>query len=219
MKRVISLFLIAVFVLCGCAPSIDKGKREKLTQEELMRTIGKYLDAAGKEIPLEEVTEGNWYKVQLTYPVDFISETERTAYEKEYEKVTVDQNNRVTVIMSREQYKDLRDNCEIAIQSDFAACMDGSLENVLPNIVDIKRDELYEEVYILTSGDIKREQVTPFAYILCRDIYRFKTLMGNNAPTTIIIMDKETQAVYGEFNDVELYEYENKENTEDGTEE
>ncbi len=219
MKKLIGLFLASVLVLCGCAPTLDDDREKGLTQEELMRTEGKYLDAAGKEIPLEEVTVDNWYKVQLTYPVDFISDTEITAYEEVYEKVSVDENNRVTVIMSRAQYEDLKNNCESAIQADFSACIDGSLQSVLPNIAGIEADELYEEVFVLTSGDISREQVTPFAYILCKDLYRFKTLMGNNAQTTVIIMDKETQAVYGEFNDVQLYEYEHKENSENGTEE
>ncbi len=219
MKRLVSIFLIALMFLCGCAPSIDNGKDSNLSQEELMRTEGKYLDAAGKEIPLKEVTADNWYKVQLTYPVNFVSEADLALYEEEYEKVSVDENNRVTVIMSRTQYESLKANCESSIQADFEACMDGSLAQVLPNIAEIKADELYEEVRVIIDGDINKEQITPFAYLLCKDLYRFKILMGNNTQTTIIIMDKETGAVYGEFNDVQLYEYENKESGENGTEE
>lgn len=210
MKRVISLFLLAAFILCGCAPSLEGEKKAELTQEQLLRTEGEYLDAAGKIIPLQEVTPDNWYKVQLTYPVDFVSESDLALYEEQYEKVSVDENNRVTVIMSRQQYESLKANAEAAIQADFDACTDGSLAQVLPNIAEIKSDELYSEVYVMINGDVNKEQITPFAYLLCKDLYRFKTLMANNAPTTIIIMDKETGAVYGEFNDVQLYEYEHK---------
>lgn len=216
MKRLISLFLLAAFILCGCAPTLEEKQPEKLTQEQLLRTEGEYLDAAGKVIPLEEVTPDNWYKVQLTYPVDFVSESDLALYEEQYEKVSVDENNRVTVIMSRQQYESLKANAEAAIQADFDACTDGSLAQVLPNIAEIKTDELYQEVYVMINGDVNKEQITPFAYLLCKDLYRFKTLMANNAPTTIIIMDQETGAVYGEFNDVQLYEYENS--TEEGEE-
>ncbi len=219
MKRLIGLFLAAATLLCACAPTLENEKKEtELSQEELMRTEGKYLDAAGKEIPLENITPDNWYKVQLTYPVDFISDADLETYKSEYEKVTVDENNRATVVMSKEQYENLKTSCEISIQEDFSACMDGTLNNVLPNIAEIKADDLYEEVQVLISGDASREQITPFAYILCKDLYRFKTLVGNNAQTTVVIMDKDTGAVYGEFNDVQLYEYEHKEKADNGTE-
>lgn len=210
MKKCLSLILLLMMLFCGCAPSIEEEKPTELSEAELIRSEGQYLDAAGKEIPLEDVTADNWYKVRLTYPVNFMGEEDIALCKEEYEEVEVDENNRVSVVMSREQYEALKANSEAMIEDDFAACKDGSLAQLLPNITDIKTDELYEDIYVLISGDINKEQITPFAYLLCKDVYRFKILVGNNTKTTIIIMDAETEAVYGEFDDIQLYEYESK---------
>lgn len=220
MKRLISLFLLAVVVLCGCAPpSSEQQKNEEaqkqektFTQEELMRAEGKYLNAAGEEIALENVTPDNWYKVQLTYPVGFMSESDLAVLqESKYEKVTVDEDNRVTIVMSKAQYEELKTNCITAIQADFDACMDGSLEQVLPTIAEVQADDLCSDIRVLITGDINKSQTTQFAYYLCKSVYRQKILMGNNTQTNVVIMDKDTGAVYGELNDVQMYEYENQE--------
>ena len=55
MKKLVSIFLLALTVLTGCAPSLEEEKPAPLTEKELLETDGEYLDAAGKVIALKEI--------------------------------------------------------------------------------------------------------------------------------------------------------------------
>ncbi len=202
MKRVVSIFLLAVICLVGCAPVIeDSSEGAEITDKERYETEGAYLDASGNEIDLKKISEGaEWAKVRLTYPVDFVTEDELALYKEAYESVEVDENNRVTVIMSKSQYETLKTDTETAILADFEACTGGELAQILPNIVNVTTDENYSDIRVFVNGDINKDQVTPFAYLLCRDVYRNKALVGNNEETVVTVIDSETGAVYGELN-------------------
>lgn len=214
MKKLVSIFLLALAVLTGCAPSLEEEKPAPLTEKELLETDGEYLDAAGKVIALKDVTADNWYKVRLTYPVDFVNETQLETYKAAYESVSVDENNRVTVVMSKDQYENLKASADAAIEEEFKACTDGTLSNVLPNIASVQSDELYKETCVYISGDFSKEQVTQLSFILCKEIYTYKTLVGNNSETKVIVVDKDTGAVYGELSYKDVYKYMNKETEE-----
>ena len=207
MKRIISIILSVfalVVILSGCAPKLENEKA--LTEADYLETVGEYLDEKGEVIALENLTADNWYKVRLTYPVDFVTEGQLETYKEAYEQVSVDENNRVTVVMSRQQYENLKDSSEASIEEELAACKSGELSDVLPGISDIKADELYSEILIYINGDVNREKITPLGALLCKEIYTYKTLIGNNSETRVIFLDSETEAVYGELTYKQVYE-------------
>lgn len=209
MKRFISVFAalcLALGLLSGCAPSIENTE-EEISEAELLETDGEYLDAAGNVIALQDVTPDNWYKVRLTYPVDFVTEEQLETYIDAYEDVSVSDKNRVTVVMSKDQYHNLMESAEEAIQAEFDACMSGELDGVLPDIPRIESDELHEETCVYISGDFSRQQVTQLSFLLCREIYSYKALVGNNSETKVIILDNESGAVYGELTYRQVFEY------------
>ena len=202
MKKLVSICLLAMICFTSCAPVMKQPAKETvLTDKELYETEGKYLDTSGKEISLNKIDGGaDWAKVELKYPVNFVTEDEVAIYKDRYESVAVDDLNRVTVVMSKEQYETLKADTEAAILADFEACTSGELSQVLPNIVNVTSDELYSNIQVFVNGDINKDQVTPFAWLLCRDVYRNKALVGNNSETEVTIIDNETGAVYGELN-------------------
>lgn len=207
MKKIISIvlsMLVIAGVLSGCAPKL--GSEKALTEADYLETVGEYLDEKGEVIALKDLTADNWYKVRLTYPVDFVTEGQLESYKEAYEQVSADENNRVTVVMSRKQYENLKDSSEAAIEDELAACKSGELSDVLPDISDIKTDELYSEILIYINGDVNREQMTPLGALLCREIYTYKTLAGNNSETKVVFLDSETEAVYGELTYKQVYE-------------
>lgn len=207
---VFAAILALAAMICACAPSIDKEKAKTPTRKERLETVGEYLDAKGDPIKLSEVTADNWYKVRLTYPVDFIKEDKLESFKEAYEEVSVDDINRVSVVMSKEQYENLEKSSEEAILSEFEACKSGKLDMVIPTVTDITYDDLYKEVYVMISGNAEKEQITSLSFVLCREVYTYKTLVGNNAETKIIIVDADTQSVYGELSYDDVFDYLNK---------
>ena len=207
--------LALMAMLFGCAPSIEKENAKAPTRKERLETVGEYLDAKGDPIKLEDVTADNWYKVRLTYPVDFIKEDRLETFKEAYEEVSVDDINRVSVVMSKEQYENLKKSADEAILSEFDACKSGKLDVVIPTVTDITYDDLYKEVYVMISGNAEKEQITSLSFVLCREVYTYKTLVGNNAKTKIIIVDADTQSVYGELSYDDVFDYLSKEEKKD----